>query len=65
MTGFIEDEVLRAEGLDDADIALINQELPDLENLITVLESHLAQINRVMKLLAVVQKVIAKQESMK
>jgi hypothetical protein len=38
MTGWIEDGVLRFEGLDDNDIARLNARLPDLLNLIKVFE---------------------------
>jgi hypothetical protein len=64
MTGFMEDTALRMAGLDDNDIALLNKELPDLENLITVVQNHMAQIDRVAKLLPVLKKVIDTQRQM-
>lgn len=64
MTGPFEDAALRFEGLTDADIAKLNERLPDLQNLITVVQTHQAQINRVVTdLLPIVQKIIAKQRT--
>ena len=65
MTGFIEDDVLRFEGLSTEDIAKLNERLPDLQNLITVLQSHMSQINRVIADLGpIAQKIIAKQQEL-
>lgn len=61
MTGFLEDAFLREKGLSDDDIALINAELPDIDNLIAVFQSHQAQINRALRLLTVVRKIIASE----
>jgi hypothetical protein len=64
MTGFIEDTALKFMGLDDADIQQINARLPDIQNLITVALAHQTQLNRVMTLLPIVQKIIAKQQEL-
>lgn len=65
MTGFIEDDVLRFEGLSTEDIAKLNERLPDLQNLITVLQTHMPQINRVIADLGpIAQKIIAKQQEL-
>lgn len=64
MTGPFEDGILRFEGLDDAEIAKLNERLPDLQNLIAVVQTHIPQFNRVMSdLLPIVQKIIAKQRT--
>ena len=66
MTGFLEDSVLRMEGLNDDDIAKLNARLPDIQNLITVIQSHQPQFNRVLTdLLPIVQKILAKQREFK
>lgn len=66
MTGFIEDSLMRMEGLDDNDITNINAVLPDIQNLVSIAQSHQKQFNRVLSvLLPVVQKVIAKQRELK
>lgn len=65
MTGFLENDALRFEGLSDADIAKLNERLPDVQNLLTVLEAHMPQINRVMNDLGpIIQKIIAKQRTL-
>jgi len=65
MTGFLENDALRFEGLSDADIAKLNERLPDAQNLLTVLEAHMPQINRVMNDLGpIIQKIIAKQRTL-
>jgi hypothetical protein len=65
MTGFLEDNLLRFEGLSDQDIATLNAALPDVQNLLTVLEAHMPQINRVMNDLGpIIQKIIAKQRTL-
>jgi hypothetical protein len=59
MTGWLENEALLLAGLDEADIATINTRLPDLQNLILVVQTHQAQINRVLNdLLPIAQKLI-------
>ena len=65
MTGIIEDTAARFFGLNDDDIALVNKELPDLDELIANFQAHKVQIDRVLGLLKVVQKVIAKERSLK
>lgn len=65
MTGFLEDNILRFEGLTDTDISTLNARLPDLQNLLSVLESHMSQIDRCVKDLApIVNKIIAKQRTL-
>lgn len=65
MTGFLENDALRFEGLSDADIAKLNERLPDVQNLLTVLEAHMPQINRVMNDLGpIIQKIFAKQRTL-
>ena len=65
MTGFLEDNLLRMEGLTDQDIADLNAILPDLQNLVGIAQTHQAQFNRVMvKLLPIINKVIAKQRTL-
>lgn len=66
MTGLFEDGFLRMEGLDDADIAKLNERLPDIQNLVAVLQAHIPQITRVLTDLSpIVQKIIAKQQELK
>ena len=66
MTGTFENMLLRSEGLTDDDIAKLNERLPDVQNLISVFESHLPQITRVVNDLGpIIQKVITKQEELK
>ena len=65
MTGFIEDMMMRQEGLDDKDIANINAILPDIQALDVVLTAQLSRITKVMSIaLPIVNKVIAKQRSL-
>lgn len=64
MTGFLEDNLLRMEGLDDDDIQKLNERLPDIQNLLLVLQTHQAQINRVMTdLIPIIEKIIEKQRT--
>lgn len=65
MTGAFEDGILRFEGLDDAEIAKLNERLADLDNLIAVGLAHQAQFNRVVSDLGpIIRKIIAKQRSL-
>lgn len=65
MTGFVEDMLMKQEGLDDKDIADINAILPDIQALDATLTSQLPRIMKVMPIvLRVVNKVIAKQRSL-
>ena len=65
MTGFIEDMMMRQEGLDDKDIANINAILPDIQALDVVLTAQLSRITKVMSVaLPIVNKVITKQRSL-
>lgn len=65
MTGFMENTGLRMAGLDDQDIANLNAILPDLQNLIHIVQTHQAQFDRVLKVvLPLAQKVIAKERNL-
>lgn len=65
MIGFLEGNLLQMEGLDETDIAKLNERLPDIQNLLLVLQNHQAQINRVMTdLIPIVEKIIAKQRTL-
>lgn len=59
MTGFLENELLRFEGLNDQDIADLNMALPAISQAITILQPH------VPALLRITQTIIAKQKEMK
>ena len=48
MTGFIEDMLMRDEGLDDQDIANINADLPDIQALDIALAAQWPRINKLM-----------------
>lgn len=63
MIGFLEEGFLRMRGLNDEDIALLNKEIPDIENLILVFQSHLEQINRVLQLLTIARKILASERA--
>ena len=65
MTGFLEDMMLRNEGLDDQDIADLNKALPDIQALDATLEAQLPRIMRVAPIaLRIINKVIAKQRTL-
>lgn len=65
MTGMFEEGLLRFEGLDDRDIAELNRILPAIQNLITVYQAHIAQINTVQAvLIPIIQKILTKQRSL-
>jgi len=65
MTGFIEDMLLRQEGLDDKDLADINAALPDIQALDAAAEAQWPRINRLAPLFfRIFNKVIAKQRSL-
>ena len=57
MTGFLEDGILRFEGLNDQDIADLNKALPAIEQAITLLEPHIPALT------IIVKKIIAKQRT--
>jgi hypothetical protein len=63
VTSLIEVTVLKSMGLDDNDIDAINARIPDVMNLITVIQTHQAQFNRVMALLPIVQKALAHERT--
>jgi hypothetical protein len=66
MTGFLEDQALRFEGLDDKDIADLNAALPDLQALGQALSAQWPRVSRVAPvLLRLVDKIIAKQKELK
>ena len=65
MTGFIEDMLLRQEGLDDKDIADINASLPEIQHLDEVLQKEWAGISKLVPIFArIVGKIINKQRSL-
>lgn len=59
MTGFLEDNMLRFEGLDDQDIAKLNAALPALATAIKALQPHIPG------LVVIMEKIIAKQQELK
>jgi sirohydrochlorin ferrochelatase len=66
MTGFLEDNMLRFEGLDDQDIAALNAALPDIQELDAALAAQWPRIVRVVPvLLRIANKIIAKQKELK
>jgi hypothetical protein len=66
MTGFLEDNMLRFEGLDDQDIAALNAALPDIQELDAALAAQWPRIVRVAPvLLRIANKIIAKQKELK
>lgn len=65
MTGWIEDDALRFEGLDDNDIANLNRILPAILNLVAVYKAHVHQINEVQNvMLPIIEKLIKKQQEL-
>ena len=65
MTGFIEDMLMRDEGLDDQDIADLNTILPDIQALDTAILAQLPRITKVAPIvLRIVNKVITKQRTL-
>ena len=65
MTGFIENMLMRDEGLSDQDIADINADLPDIQHLDQVLEAEWPRINKIMPhIIRAINKVIAKQRTL-
>jgi hypothetical protein len=66
MTGFLEDILLRFEGLDDQDIADLNRSLPDIQELDAALAAQWPRIVRVTPvLLRIADNIIAKQKELK
>lgn len=66
MIGFIEASALRMEGLTNEDIDGLNAVLPDIQNLLKVVDSHKAQFDRVFKVvMPIAQKIVAKQQEFK
>jgi len=65
MTGFIEDMVLRQEGLSDADLADINTALPDIQTLDQAIEAQWPRINKLAPLfLRIFGIIVAKQRTL-
>lgn len=65
MTGFIEDMLLRQEGLDDKDIADINAALPEIQRADQLLLAEWPRLAPLVPLfLRVFNKIIAKQRSL-
>lgn len=66
MTGFLENEVLRLEGLSEGDISALNAILPDLQKLDKALLDNWPTINKVVGvLLPMIHKVLSKQQELK
>ena len=65
MTGFIEEHLLKFEGLSDDDIAKLNAILPELKKLFQIIQSNWPGIaETVPVLLQLAQKLIAKQKEL-
>jgi hypothetical protein len=65
MTGFIEDMLLKQEGLSDQDVADLNAILPDIQVLDQLILAQLPRITRVAtKGIPIINKIIAKQRSL-
>lgn len=65
MTGFIEDMLMRQEGLSDKDVADLNAALPDVQVLDQALQAQWPRINKLAPLfLRLINTVIAKQRTM-
>jgi len=66
MTGFIEEQLLKFEGLSDTDIAKLNTILPELEKLFQIVQTNWPGIAQVVQvLIPMAQKIIAKQQELK
>lgn len=66
MMGFIEDQLLRFEGLTDEDIANLNHVLPEIEKLFSIIQGEWPAIVKIVPVLAeLANKVIVKQRSLK
>lgn len=66
MTGFLENDFLEFEGLDQQDIADLNAAIPDIQHLLQVIQQEWPTINKVAPvLLRIGSKVATKQESLK
>ena len=65
MTGFVEDMLMRQEGLDDKDITDLNSILPDIQALDVALAAQLPHITKIAPIaLRIVNKIIAKQRTL-
>lgn len=65
MTGFIEDDALRFEGLDDRDIADLNAALPAVQGVIQAAQAQWPKIApHIPALLRVADKIIQKQKEL-
>lgn len=65
MTGFLEDDALRFEGLDDQDIAELNAILPDLQILNAQIAAQWPRIQKAAPILSrIAGKIIAKQRDL-
>lgn len=66
MTGFLEDNMLRFEGLDDQDIMDLNGAMPDIQALDQTIIAQWPRIARVAPvLLRIINKVLQKQKELK
>lgn len=65
MTGFLEDAMLRLEGLTDADIATVNKRLPDLTYYLQLVEKEAHRLSGLIAdLEPIIEKIIKKQENL-
>lgn len=65
MTGFIENMLLKDEGLSDQDVADLNSILPDIQALDIALAAQLPRITKVAPIaLRIANKIIAKQRTL-
>lgn len=65
MTGLIEDIGMRAEGLNDQDIAMVNKRIPDLIYYFQLIKKEHARLGALIDdLEPIVEKVLKKQETL-
>lgn len=66
MTGFVEEGVLRFEGLIDADIAALNRVLPDMIYYVELARKERSRFNALVAVLApIIEKILQKQQELK
>lgn len=64
MTDLVADIALKIAGLDDADIQKINARIPDVQNIVHLIQTHSDQVKRIVDDLGpIVQKILAKQRN--
>lgn len=66
MTGFVEEGVLRFEGLTDADIVALNRILPDMIYYVELARKERSRFNVMVAVLApIIEKILQKQQELK